>query len=80
MIPGVVWLFLPAAVLVSLPWVVATFTDRVFGYGLLFLAMPDVLIWLSVGAVTGILVGMGRILAPARSGANAPERSAGPGA
>jgi CubicO group peptidase (beta-lactamase class C family) len=62
-IPGLVWLFLPAAVLLSLPWVVAAFTDRVFGYGLLFLAMPDVLVWLGVAAVTGILVGIGRIVA-----------------
>ena len=64
--PGIAWKFVPAALLVGLQPLVASFGGRVFSYPQLFWAMPDVVGWLIVGAVLGGAVATARILIVAR--------------
>jgi hypothetical protein len=64
--PGIAWKFVPAALLVGLQPLVASFAGRVFSYPQLFLAMPDVVAWLMLGAAVGGAVGAARVYAVAR--------------
>jgi len=64
--PGIAWKFVPAALLVGLQQLVASFADRVFSYPQLFWAMPDVVAWLMLGAVLGGAAGAARVFALAR--------------
>ena len=64
--PGIAWKFVPAALIVGLQPLVASFSDRVFSYPQLFWAMPDVVSWLMLGAVLGCAAGTARILIVAR--------------
>jgi hypothetical protein len=52
--PGIAWKFVPAALLVGLQPLVASFAGRVFSYPQLFWAMPDVVAWLVLGAAAGV--------------------------
>lgn len=67
--PGIAWKFAPAALLVGLQPLVASFSGRVFSYPQLFWAMPDVVGWLILAAVLGGVAGSARILITARRGA-----------
>lgn len=60
--------FLPAIFLLVLPWLLALMSDRFFGYALLFRSMLDLMLWLSVCAVLGVVNGIARSIALARSG------------
>ncbi|HEY9602647.1 MAG TPA: serine hydrolase domain-containing protein, partial [Allocoleopsis sp.] len=51
------WMFFPAVLLLALPWLLALQSDRVFSHAMLYRAMPDVMIWLSVCALLGIING-----------------------
>lgn len=67
-----VWLgigctFLPAFFLLVLPWIFALVSDRFFGYVLLFRSMLDLMLWLSVCAVLGVVNGIARLILLARS-------------
>jgi CubicO group peptidase (beta-lactamase class C family) len=69
---GRVWLgigctFLPAFFLLVLPWLFALVSDRFFGYVLLFRSMLDLMLWLSVCAVLGVVNGIARLILLARS-------------
>jgi CubicO group peptidase (beta-lactamase class C family) len=75
--PGIAWKFVPAALLVGLQPLVASFTGRVFSYSQLFWAMPDVVAWLTLAAALGAAAGTARVFVVAcratvgtRSGAN----------
>lgn len=62
-----VWLgigctFLPAFFLLVLPWLFALVSDRFFGYIPLFRSMLDLMLWLSVCAVLGVLNGIARLI------------------
>jgi CubicO group peptidase (beta-lactamase class C family) len=60
--PGFAWLLLPAALLVALQSIIATFTGRLFTYPQLFWAMPEVTTWLAIAAVTGVVLLIVRLL------------------
>jgi CubicO group peptidase (beta-lactamase class C family) len=67
-----VWLgigctFLPALFLLVLPWLFALVSDRFFGYALLFRSMLDLMLWLSMCAVLGVVNGVARLIVLARS-------------
>jgi len=67
-----VWLgigctFLPAFFLLVLPWLFALVSDRFFGYVVLFRSMLDLMLWLSVCAVLGVVNGIARLIFLARS-------------
>src|SRR4028119_81056 len=67
-----VWLgigctFLPACFLLVLPWLFALVFDRFFGYVPLFRSMLDLMLWLSVCAVLGVVNGIARLILLARS-------------
>ncbi|MEH2003297.1 MAG: serine hydrolase domain-containing protein [Nostoc sp.] len=62
-----VWLgigctFLPGFFLLVLPWLLALVWDRFFGYVLLFRSMLDLMLWLSVCAVLGVVNGIARLI------------------
>lgn len=63
---GIVWKFLPAALLIGLQPLVGFFSGRVFSYWQLFLAMPDVVTYLGVNGVLGAITGLARIAYLAR--------------
>jgi CubicO group peptidase (beta-lactamase class C family) len=50
-------MFFPAVLLLALPWLLALQSGRVFSYAMLYRAMPDVMIWLSVCALLGVVNG-----------------------
>jgi CubicO group peptidase (beta-lactamase class C family) len=67
-----VWLgigctFLPAFFLLVLPWLLALVFDQFFGYVPLFRSMLDLMLWLSVCAVLGVVNGIARLILLARS-------------
>ncbi|MEU6646249.1 serine hydrolase domain-containing protein [Saccharomonospora sp. NPDC046836] len=64
----VLWMLAPAALLAALPALTATFTGRVFSFSQLFWAMPDILGWLGVAAVTGAVLVIARGSALLRAG------------
>ena len=64
--PGIAWKFAPAGLLVGLQPLVAFFAGRVFSYPQLFLAMPDVVSWLILGALLGGAAGAVRVSILAR--------------
>ena len=66
-----VWLgigctFLPAFFLLVLPWLLELVSDRFWGYVVLFRAMLDLMLWLSVCAVLGVVNGIARLILLAR--------------
>lgn len=68
LVPGIVWKFVPAALLVGLPSVVELFSGRVFSYKQLFLSMPDVVTWLSLSALLGVAIGVAHTAIVAHGG------------
>lgn len=54
-------MFFPGVLLVVLPWLLALQSDRVFSYVMLYRAMPDVMIWLSICALLGVINGTLRL-------------------
>ncbi|WP_445171121.1 serine hydrolase domain-containing protein [Microcoleus sp.] len=64
---GIGCTFLPAFFLLVLPWLFALMSGRFFGYVLLFRAMLDLMLWLSVCAVLGVVNGIARLILMARS-------------
>lgn len=66
LVPGVVWKFVPATLVVGMPSVVELFAGRVFGYRQLYLSMPDIMIWLTLSAVLGIAVGVAHMIITTR--------------
>ena len=63
---GIGCTFLPALVLLVLPWIFALVSDRFFGYVLLFRSMLDLMLWLSVCAFLGVVNGIARLIVLAR--------------
>jgi CubicO group peptidase (beta-lactamase class C family) len=59
---GIGWTFLPGIVVLSLPWLVAVSSDRVFDAASLFRSMPELFIWLGSCGVLGALNGIARIV------------------
>jgi hypothetical protein len=59
---GLLGAFAPGLVLIGLPQLLASTSDRYFGYRMLARAMPDILIWLSLCAVLGALNGLLRLV------------------
>ncbi|MBW4458952.1 MAG: beta-lactamase family protein [Nodosilinea sp. WJT8-NPBG4] len=64
---GIGFTFLPAFFLLILPWIFALVSDRFFGHVLLFRSMLDLMLWLSVCAVLGVVNGIARLIFLARS-------------
>lgn len=67
-----VWLgigctFLPAFFLLVLPWLLELVSDQFWGYVVLFRRMLDLMLWLSVCAVLGVVNGIARLILLARS-------------
>jgi hypothetical protein len=59
---GIGGMFLPAIVLLTLPWLLGIVSDRVFGYDRLFRAMTDVMLWLILCTILGLINGMMRLI------------------
>jgi hypothetical protein len=66
LLPGIGWAFMPGIVVLSLPWLVAVSSDRVFDNASLFRSMPELYIWLGSCGVLGALNGIARIIMLAR--------------
>jgi CubicO group peptidase (beta-lactamase class C family) len=64
---GIGCTFLPAFFLLVLPWLFALVFDRFFGYVMLYRSMLDLMLWLSVCAVLGVVNGIARLILLARS-------------
>jgi len=67
-----VWLgigctFLPAFFLLVLPWIFLLVRHQSVGYVLLFRSRLDLMLWLSVCAVLGVVNGIARLILLARS-------------
>jgi hypothetical protein len=54
-VPGLVWAFVPAALVLAMPALVLRTSGRAFGYLTLFRSMLDAMIWLSLCGVLGVL-------------------------
>lgn len=65
--PGILWKFVPAALLIGLQPLVGLFAGRVFSYWQLFLAMPDVVLWLMLSTLMGTAIGVAHIMFVAQS-------------
>jgi CubicO group peptidase (beta-lactamase class C family) len=61
LIPGIVWAFAPALLLLSMPALPAKFADRVFGFVNLYKSMLGIFVWLILTGVLGIINGATRI-------------------
>jgi hypothetical protein len=66
LVPGLVWAFVPAALVLTMPALVLRTSGRAFGYLTLFRSMLDVMIWLSLCGVLGVLNGSARLVWLAR--------------
>lgn len=66
-------MFFPAVLLLALPWLLALQSDRVFSYAMLYRAMPDVMVWLSVCALLGVINGILRLRMHLRANAQTPS-------
>jgi hypothetical protein len=66
LVPGLVWAFVPAALVLAMPALVLRTSERAFGYLTLFRSMLDVMIWLSLCGVLGALNGSTRLVWLAR--------------
>jgi len=62
-VPGIVWLLVPTGLLVGTPAFLLVLIGRSFTFWQLCLAMPDVMIFLAVAAVTGTAVAASRVAA-----------------
>jgi hypothetical protein len=62
LLPGLVWAFVPAALVLAMPALVLRTSGRAFGYLTLFRSMLDVMIWLSLCGVLGVLNGSARLV------------------
>jgi CubicO group peptidase (beta-lactamase class C family) len=62
LMPGLVWAFVPAALVLTMPALVLRTSGRAFGYLTLFRSMLDVMIWLSLCGVLGALNGSVRLV------------------
>lgn len=76
--PGIAWKFVPAALLVALQPLVASFAGRVFSYPQLFWAMPDVVGWMILATVLGVAARVARLFIASRRGTR-PRSGAGNG-
>lgn len=63
---GIVWAFVPAALVLGMPAIVLRTSDRAFGYLTLFRSMLGVMIWLGLSAVLGATIGIARLVGLAR--------------
>jgi CubicO group peptidase (beta-lactamase class C family) len=61
-VPGIVWAFLPAALVAALPWLMALVTGRVFTRHQLFRAVPSIEIWWIAAGILGLALGTARIV------------------
>ncbi len=68
LVPRIAWKFFPAALLIGLQALVGFFAGRVFSYWQLFLAMPEVMLWLVLSAVLGTSMGVAQAVVLARPG------------
>lgn len=66
--PGIVWRFVPAALLLAMPTIVLTTAGRAFGFVTLFRSMVEVMTWLSIVGVLGALDGTARLVRLVRQG------------
>jgi CubicO group peptidase (beta-lactamase class C family) len=55
------WTFFPAVVLLAMPWLLGMASDRIFDYAKLFRSMLDVMLWLSLCTVLGLINGTMRL-------------------
>ena len=59
LLPSIVWAFVPALALLSLPFLTTKFADRVFGFVNLYKSMLGIFVWLgltgSLGAINGAI-------------------------
>jgi hypothetical protein len=68
LVPGLVWAFVPAVLVLAMPTLVLRASGRAFGYLTLFRSMLDVMIWLSLCGVLGALNGSARLVWLVRQG------------
>jgi CubicO group peptidase (beta-lactamase class C family) len=64
--PGIVWAFVPAALVVAMPDIVLRTSGRAFGYLTIFRSMPEVITWLGLTGILGVVDGVARIALLAR--------------
>jgi CubicO group peptidase (beta-lactamase class C family) len=61
LIPGMLWTFVPAGVLLGLPWLITATSGRSFTFVQLFRSMAEIFVWLGVCGVLGVINGIARI-------------------
>lgn len=62
LLPGILWAFVPAIALLSIPALTARFADRVFGFANQYKSMLGIFFWLGLTGVLGVVNGIARIV------------------
>jgi hypothetical protein len=60
-IPGILWTFVPASVLLGLPSLITATSGRSFTFIQLFRSMVEIFVWLGICGVLGVINGIARI-------------------
>ena len=63
----IVWNFIPAVFLLMMPTLTLLSSDRAFGYSSLFVAMPDIFVWICICSALGVITGIIRLTVIARN-------------
>jgi hypothetical protein len=61
LLPGIIWAFVPALLLLGMPALTTKFADRVFGFVNFYKSMLGIFVWLVVTGVPGVITGSARI-------------------
>jgi CubicO group peptidase (beta-lactamase class C family) len=62
LLSGILWSFVPLLALLGIPWLIARFADRVFGFMNLYKSMVEIFIWLGLTGILGAINGMARTI------------------
>ena len=75
LVPGIVWKFVPAALVLAMPAIVLQSSGRAFGMYTLVRAMPEVMAWLGLAGLLGAINGVARLAILATRGRRSSRQS-----